>query len=60
MLDEIDRAAEREGFALDSLRHYNNCQKRRNGKSNPKTGRIKLPDNTPVDVVRILKILKSP
>lgn len=60
MLDAIDREAEREGFAITSLRYYNDTRKRRNGKSDPRTGRVRLQKNLDVDVIRILKILRSP
>jgi hypothetical protein len=59
MLDDIDREAAREGFALSALKSYNNVRKG-NGKSDPHTGRIKLPKNVDVDIVRILKIIKAP
>jgi hypothetical protein len=55
MLDEIDREAAREGFALTALKHYNNHRKRCTGKSDPRSGRVKLPANVPVDIVSILK-----
>jgi hypothetical protein len=59
MLDEFDREAAREGFALTVLKTYNNTRKG-DGKSSPHTGRVKLPKNVDVDVVRILKIIKDP
>jgi hypothetical protein len=59
MLDDIDREAEREGSAMTSLKSYN-PRHRGDGRSDPHTGRVKLPNNIDIDVVRILKILRTP
>jgi hypothetical protein len=59
MLDEIDKEAAREGFALTALKTYNPTHKG-NGRSDPHSGRVKLPKNVDIDVVRILKILRTP
>jgi hypothetical protein len=59
MLDDIDREAEREGCAMKSLRSYS-PRRRGDGRSDPYAGRVKLPNNIDIDVVRILKILRTP
>jgi hypothetical protein len=59
MLDDIDRAAAREGSAMASLASHNH-RRRGDGRSDPHTGRVKLPNNVDIDVVRILKILRTP
>ncbi len=54
MLDDIDREAAREGFALTALMSYSGVRKA-NGKSDPHSGYGKLPKPEVVDIVRILQ-----